>query len=130
MNLRNAGILAAPGILLSILLVGAPSAIAKPKADNSPGKVVFTEYKCNKCHTVKAAGVKRLKPLKEGSRRPPDLSGVGLRHSREWMGRYLQKKETMEGRKHKKKFRGEGAERKALLDWLSALKHDTKSGKK
>jgi len=113
-------LIAAPAALAIFATVPATQSpvLAAPKA--AAGKQVFLDYKCNKCHTVASAGVKQAKSKK--GREPADLSSVGAKHSRAWLGKYLQKQETIEGKKHKKKFRGDAAEEKALLDWLAALK--------
>lgn len=116
--------------ILGTLLVGAVAVVAASSVGHTPaaaapkgadaGKAVFLEYKCNKCHTVASAGIKVLKAKK--GREPADLSSVGAKHSRKWIGKYIKKEEKMDGRKHKKKFAGEPAEETALLDWLSSLK--------
>ena len=108
------------GGLLASLVTATPSVMAAP-AKGAPGKQVFVEHKCNECHTVKVEGVERSKKKKKGID-PPDLSDVGKSRKRDWMQRFLQKKEKIDGKKHKKKFRGDAAEEKALLDWLTSLK--------
>lgn len=82
---------------------------------------VFLEYKCNKCHTVSAAKVERSEKEPEGDRPAPDLSSVGSRRSRAWIEAFLQKRETIDGRRHKPQFRGDDEELAALLDWLGSL---------
>lgn len=96
-------------------------------ADDASGKDVFTAKKCNACHAVKAEGIDAL-PSEEDAEadsdalEPPDLSEVGDRHEKEWIGKYLNKKEKQHGKKHKKRFRGEDAEFDALVNWLASLK--------
>lgn len=98
----------------------------KANAAEPEGQKVFLDYKCNKCHSVKSAKIEAKKKPKEGSTAPPDLSNVGATQKREWIDKFIHKKETLEGKKHKIEFRGDDKELKALLDWLTSLK----SGKK
>ncbi len=110
-----------------------PSARA---AEMSKGAKMFVKNRCTTCHSVKAVGIeKKAGEAEEGAaeaakakRKPPDLSGIGLDHDAAWFSKWLQKKETVEGRTHMKKFRGPDAELKTITTWLASLKMD-ESGK-
>ena len=91
-----------------------------------PGQKVFLDYKCNKCHTVASAKIEATKKPKDGEKAAPDLSDVGTKQKREWIDAYIHKKETLDGKKHKVLFRGDDAELKSLLDWLTSLKSPAK----
>jgi hypothetical protein len=109
-------------------------------AEDPAGKKIFLDSKCNVCHSVKEADIKVLEgdaaaaPEEEADDagekaeksdkkiEPPDLSGVGNRHTAEFIGNFLRKKETIDGRKHQRRFRGTPEERQTLVDWLMTLK--------
>ena len=91
---------------------------AMSAADKSvPGKDVFLKYNCNSCHSIQAQAIEVKKgqaeeedeeaaSKDEEKKKPPDLSGVGLERKAEWITKYLKKLETIDGDKHRKKFRG------------------------
>src|SRR5688572_464943 len=110
------------GILTALLglftLTGAALAQETPaQADKAkpPGREMFIKYKCQSCHSVGAQGLKKKAVAadeEEGatatatSKRPPDLSAVGVERTPAWIVKYLQKLETIKGKKHIKKFKG------------------------
>jgi mono/diheme cytochrome c family protein len=100
------------------------------------GQKVFTESKCQMCHTVYTAGVGE--PPAEDAKQedeeetagPPDLSLTGAGKTAEWMSLFLQKKETLHDKKHMKMFKGSDEELTALVDWLLTLKPAEKEAPK
>ena len=86
------------------------------------GKALFESQKCMKCHTIESQGITREGTPPAGAKLPPDLSGVGLKHTQDWMGKWLMKEEEMNGKKHMKKFSGSDDELKTLTGWLASLK--------
>lgn len=87
------------------------------------GKAIFTNdtNKCNKCHTVKSAGIE--KDGAGGSAKAPDLSGVGTKHAdTEWIKKYITKQEIDGVKKHMKQAKGSAKEITALVTWLGSLK--------
>ncbi|MCC7430486.1 c-type cytochrome [bacterium] len=111
------------------------------------GQKIFLKYGCNECHTVLAASIgksdkKSTDDEEEAAEKeneaikPPDLSNIGNEKKGEWVDLYLRKKEAIEGRKHKKRFKGNKEEKTTLVEWLGTLKtvpevKDTKTdGKK
>ena len=122
--------------LLGLVLFWAGAQTAdKEKAP--PGKEVFLQYKCNSCHSVESQKIAIKKSdeeedeeAAEDDKEPPDLSGVGLERNVEWMSKYLLRKEKIDGKVHRKKFRGKAPELKDLTAWLSTLKADPKGAKK
>jgi cbb3-type cytochrome oxidase cytochrome c subunit len=95
------------------------------EADKAPqGKELFTKYKCQGCHSVDAAAVKRTKPVsKTAKHKPPDLSKVGDTRGHEWIEGWLDKTEKIEGRVHPTlKFKGTKDEKEAIAAWLVAMK--------
>lgn len=85
-------------------------------ADDAPGKKVFLEHKCKQCHSV---NVEKIAAEEEKS---TDLSKIGSKHKRDVIKGFLLKESEIEGKKHKKKFRGDDKELTSLLDWLTSLK--------
>lgn len=87
------------------------------------GKSIFLTNKCNSCHSIQAQGiVKAGNETVESKTPPPDLSGVGLKHSAAWMVKYLLKKETLDDAKHLKKFKGPEDDLNTLAAWLETQK--------
>jgi hypothetical protein len=131
-----------------VLMATAGSARAEDAKKVPNGKPVFTTYKCSSCHeiasqgiTKKAAATKAATPATPAAtpatpatpatttaRKPPDLSGVGLVRKADWIKGYLQKKESIEDRKHMKAFKGTDEELATLAAWLESLK-DEKAAK-
>ncbi len=103
-------------------------AFVPPAGAGETGLEIFKEYGCNQCHSVRAAGIGDMKFEDEEDEydpRPPDLSDAGLKRDGKWIVKYLRKKIDIEGRKHKKRFKGTKEEFKTLRDWLLTLKTPT-----
>ena len=127
-----------------VLMVTAGSAAADDAKKVPDGKPIFLNYKCSSCHEIASQGVTKKAaatpaatpaapatpgtPASTTSRKPPDLSGVGLVRKADWIKGYLQKKESIEDRKHMKAFKGTDAELATLAGWLESLK-DEKAAK-
>lgn len=97
------------------------------EANKAPqGKELFTKYKCQGCHSVDAAGIKRTKPVSATAKhKPPDLSKVGDERGHEWIEGWLDKTEKIEGRAHPAlKFKGTKDEREAVAAWLETMKSE------
>ena len=113
--------------------VGTSPALAADAAKAPNGKPVFTKYKCNSCHTIEAQAItKKAEPAEAAAatgRKPPDLSGVGVKRKAAWIEGYLLKKEMIETRKHTKKFRGTDPELKTVAGWLESLKDEKAAAK-
>ncbi|HMI31379.1 MAG TPA: c-type cytochrome [Candidatus Limnocylindrales bacterium] len=87
------------------------------------GKPVFVKYKCGSCHSIEVQGIKKKAVAATGSQ-APDLSGVGVERTSEWLASFLSKKEKLDGKLHMKKFSGTPAELKKLSGWLATLKDE------
>ncbi len=112
--------------LLTLPLLPASAPGEEAEQEQLPkGQTAFLKGKCNLCHTVVAAGIgePREEPEEESDIvLPPDLSTVGSSREGEWLTLYLEKKETIDGNKHKKKFKGKDEQLVELVDWLVSLK--------
>lgn len=121
----------ATAALLTCFLTGPAMAADAAKAPN--GKPVFTKYKCNSCHTIEAQAItKKADPADKTEatgRKPPDLSGVGVKRNAAWIEAYLLKTEMIDTRKHTKKFRGTAPELKTVAGWLASMKDEKAAAK-
>jgi cytochrome c553 len=96
------------------------------------GKPLFLKYKCNSCHSIDAAKIAKKTAAdaekEEGEAettskaKPRDLSSVGLEHKADWIALFMQKQEKLEGKFHRKKFRGTDADLATLSAWLETMK--------
>ena len=123
------------GIALAIFIGVAVTAASSwaEEGKGAKGKELFLQYKCNSCHTVKAQAIEKkgaeeaqaeTKEAADTKHKPPDLSGAGVDRDAAWLSKWLLKQQAVEGRYHKKKFRGTDAELKTVTGWLETLKTD------
>ncbi len=98
-----------------------PPAQATPPTAGG-GKAIFTAQKCNGCHAISGQGIARTAPVSEGQEPPSDLSSAGKSHDADWFVRWLQKKETLNGKKHIKGFKGSDEDLQTLAKWLAGLR--------
>ena len=89
---------------------------ARPASGGPDGKTVFLDKKCNLCHSVEAAGIQRTS--KSEKTKGPDLAGVAKKHDAEWIKRWVNKQEELNGKKHMAPFKGTPEELDALVAWL------------
>ncbi len=97
-------------------LAGAPGA-----ALGADAQALFESAKCVKCHSVESQGI-AAKPKAGDEDEVHDLSKVGAERTAEWIQKFLRKQETLDGKKHKQKFRGSDADLQTLAVWLASLK--------
>lgn len=114
--------LALPGALLVVAgeVAGADgvpldTASRPTKAD---GPKIFRSEGCDVCHSVSAAGIEARGPERVQG---PDLSGVGARVDAGLLAGYLRQEAAIDGKKHRKGFKGSDEELQALVDWLLEL---------
>ena len=122
---------------LFLLCCGA-AALAPGEAEAADGKAIFLENKCNDCHAIAAEGIALAESDDSGAaddpfgaeegedeeEDSPDLSGAGKEHDSAWIADYLKKKVKLDGKKHRKRFKGSNDELKTLSDYLAGLKSD------
>ncbi len=118
-------------IIVAVVALGLGATISPARAaEPSKGAKLFVKNRCTTCHSVKAVGIEKkaaeagdaATDVAKAKRKPPDLSGIGLQHDAAWFSRWLQKKETVEGKTHMKKFLGPAADLKTVTEWLASLK--------
>lgn len=109
---------------LSIVLVLAVAAIAAIAASpataaDMEGKALFVDtHKCNMCHAVPAAEIEAKttsEKMKGG-----DLGGK-IEAEFAALAAYLRKEGELDGKSHKKPFKGTDEELQAIIDWLGSL---------
>ena len=104
-------------VLLAVALTGTRSSAA---ADAPDAKRLFTEtHKCSMCHSVAAADVEAR--TKSEKLRGPDMSGFQTDMSFEKLAAFARKQAEIDGKPHKKEFKGTDEELQAILDWLGSL---------
>lgn len=81
------------------------------------GKTIFTDEKCSRCHSISILEIKST-----GQKVMSDLSNVGSLYTKEFLVKYLNREETIKGKKHLKNLKSEGADVETLSKWLSTLK--------
>lgn len=93
------------------------------KGASADGKKLFTDNKCNKCHSVKSDGIEPLPSSLKEKKEITDLSSVGIKRDAEWLKKF-QKKEIAneEGKKHKEKWKGTDEDLEQIVNWLITLK--------
>jgi cytochrome c551/c552 len=132
--------------LAAVLALAVWSGMAAADAAKAPdGKPVFLKYKCNSCHSIASQKIETKKETEEtgaaaekpaagdadksSNVKPPDLSGVGVDHTAEWIALFLVKKEKVENQTHPKKFRGTDDELTTIGAWLATMKDEAAAKK-
>ena len=110
-------------LFVSVLFFAALPLLAS--AADDAGKKLFTDNKCQTCHSIQSAGITSTMGDKSPAAKAGkgDLSDVGSAHDAAWIAKYITKKETSkDGKSHPKEFTGSEADLKTLSDWLASLK--------
>ncbi len=85
-------------------------------AEVSAGKAEFLTHKCNLCHAVPAAEIDAK--TKSEKLKGPALGGA-IEADFGVFAAYVRKQGELDGKAHKKEFKGTDEELKAILDWLA-----------
>lgn len=112
------------GFLTGLMILGllATGATLRTNAEKD-GKTIFLDNKCSNCHSVSSVGIKGMRP--EGGAKPNDLSNTGGKLKAPWIEKWLMKEETLNNKKHMRKFKGTPEELHTLTNWLETLKEKT-----
>lgn len=101
-------------VVTIVALYGFAYAFAtNPEGD---GKKLFTDNRCNMCHTVTSMGIESKKSD------AVDLSNVGKDQTAEFLNKFLKKQAKLNDKDHKSSFKGNDEDLKVLVDWLLTLK--------
>jgi hypothetical protein len=109
-----------------------PEDSGKTKGKSEEGKAVFQKYKCRSCHSIESQGITKKEAegeTEKPTKKPPDLSGVGLERKADWITLFMQKKEKLHDDFHMKKFRGTDSELQKLATWLASLQEKPAAAK-
>jgi cytochrome c551/c552 len=88
--------------------------VTPPAVTASDPKAIFLQEKCTSCHSITSAGI--------ADKVQRDLSGIGAKRSESWITQFLQNQVDLDGKPHKKTFKGTDAELKMVARWLAAMK--------
>ena len=100
-----------------VFLLGAAVSAA---ADGAPdGKAIFLAQKCDMCHGVSGAGITAT--TKSDKMKGPDLAGFVPKDPAA-VTAFLRLKGEIDGKKHKKEFKGPDSDIAAVLAWLKEQK--------
>ncbi len=102
--------------LFVFVIAGFFAQTAMSDDSGAAGKKLFLDQKCNLCHSIPPAGIEAM--TKSAAIKGPDLVNLTDKHDKEWVEKWLRLEETMNGKKHKKKFTGSDEELDTLVDWL------------
>lgn len=102
-------------IVLAATLITPPAMTA----EEMDGKTLFTDtHKCNMYHGVPAAKIEAK--TKSEKMMGPDLGGE-IDVDFKTMAAYVRKAGELDGKSHKKEFKGTDEELQAIVDWLGSL---------
>ena len=154
MNQRLAVLLATAAAALAFPLavtVAEEGAETDAGAKVPEGQKIFVDSGCTSCHSMKGQGIERKKTTASSAptdssaptaspaptatpattaSQPPDLSAVGIEHDQAWIFKFLQKTETLHGKKHMKSWKGTPEELSTLTRWLAEQKNAEAAGVK
>jgi len=108
------------GLLVVFVLAVFLANPARSDDSGAAGKKLFLGQKCNLCHSIPPAGIEAMTRSK--AIKGPDLVNLADKHDAAWMKKWLRLEETMNGKKHKKKFTGSDEELDTLVTWLLSQK--------
>ncbi|NIM00327.1 MAG: c-type cytochrome [Acidobacteria bacterium] len=105
------------------VLVGAAAAVlfvllSAPVAAGD-GQAAFTAQKCNMCHSVPQAEI--VAKVKSETMKGPDLPNAD--RDAAWIQEFVSRKVQLDGKDHKKEFKGTEEELAAIAAWLVELKN-------
>ncbi len=109
-------LLALAAILAAAVILVPTVAAEEPTLD---GEALFTTtHKCNMCHAVPAAEIEAK--TKSEKMKGGDLGGKIEGEFAE-IAAYVRKEGELDGKSHKKPFKGTDEELQSIIDWLGSL---------
>lgn len=103
--------------MFAIALIGSASVSIAEDTATKTGKTIFSEQKCDMCHSVTSAELVSKK--KSGA---VDLSDVGTKGDAAFFKLYLKKEAAVNDKKHPIAFKGTDGDFDIIALWLSELK--------
>ena len=114
-------LLALPIVLLLAVAFFAPPSIVGA-AEEPEGQAIFVDSKCNMCHAVPSAGIESK--TQSEKMKGPDMTGAAARLDPDSLAKYLRKQEQLDGKDHKKEYKGSDEDLQTLIAWLQSLKDE------
>jgi len=108
--------------LAATLVLGMASgvqSVAGEEGAADDGQAIFLAQKCNMCHGVPAASIEAKAKVEK--LKGPDLPTATPREA-EWVAQFLRKQVQLDGKDHKKEYKGTDEELQTMLDWLAQQK--------
>ena len=105
------------GLVLCFFVFTGAAFIDEPTATPAlnDGKETYVQH-CGECHGVKVAQINPT--TRNAQNKGPDLTGIGEKYQPGWIKKYIMEEAEIEGKSHKKKFKGSDEELQVLVDWL------------
>ncbi len=102
---------------VAILALAVPTTLAEEGGD---AEELFVEtHKCQMCHGVAAVEIEAK--TSSDKMKGPDLSGYTSDKDLAEIAAYARKEADIDGKQHKKGFKGTDEELQTILDWLGSL---------
>jgi len=111
---RNFVILTIGSAVLLAIAIGSPQS----SAEEDKGKELFLASKCEMCHSVPAAGIEAK--VKSAAMQGPDIAGISV--DADELGKFLRKQVQIDGKDHKKEYKGSDEDLKTLVSWILSQK--------
>jgi len=99
-------------LFVSIIVALFAFAFSFSQSGEPEGKNIFTDNKCEKCHSVEAAGIECT------GKKFADLSDLSDNNTVEILTKFLKKEGMINDKEHKIKFKGSDDELDVLVKWL------------
>ncbi len=115
---QRSGLVISLGILVAFAGLLFSAGGAGLQAEEKDGKAVFEAQKCNMCHAVPAVGIESKTSSEK--MKGPDLGGK-IEVDFATIAAYIRKAGELDGKQHKKEFKGTDEELQAIIDWLGSL---------
>lgn len=116
--MRHAWMIGAALLMLGLVATVAPRTAVADAGSGSAGKELFVTQKCQTCHALSTAGIEAK--TTKGPMAGPDLAGIGASYDAEWIAKYVKGEETIDGKKHKKPYKGSDEDLQAIIGWMLA----------
>jgi cytochrome c553 len=104
-------------VLIVVCATGFLSQNGYGQTNDVDAKDIFLAEKCQRCHSIEELNITNT-----GQKDISDLSAVGSKRTAEWLVKYLQREEAINGKKHLKNLKTSGADIEKLANWLATLK--------
>ncbi|MEM7481245.1 MAG: hypothetical protein AAF481_08735 [Acidobacteriota bacterium] len=111
---KKVALLTAMGMLIVLSMSGAVRA-----DDSDEGPTRFMAHKCNLCHGVPAVGI--AAKTKSKKLLGPELGGPLPEVDPVALAAYLRQQQELDGKEHKREYKGTDEELQTILDWLTSL---------